>query len=67
MNNVESIQCTFLFPALTMNIDISKIGGVVGMDNLCVLYLYGLHHKLQHGDKALGCPLTVEFRTNYTG
>jgi hypothetical protein len=50
-----------------MNIDISKIGGVVGMDNLCVLYLYGLHHKLQHGDKALGCPLTVEFRTNYTG
>jgi hypothetical protein len=37
LNNVESIRSAFSLPALTMNIDISKIGGVDGTDNLCVL------------------------------
>ena len=37
LNKVESMQSTFLFPALTMNNDIGKIGGVDGTDNLYVL------------------------------
>jgi hypothetical protein len=38
LNNVESIQTAFSSPAaLTMNIDISKIGGADSTDNLCLL------------------------------
>ena len=37
LKNVESTQIAFLFPALNMNIDVSKIGGVDGTDDLCVM------------------------------
>ena len=35
LNNAESSQSAFLFPAFTEEVDNSKIGGADGMNNLC--------------------------------